>query len=176
MKVIFMETVDIEARVINHETSPFWYKATLHGSRFDSFRGAKHDRSILGNSKVVPHTLLTFRIAGGDMDDMFEDFWIVCVDPAQPEQILGHINNGYLKGQFEILAHGKGETKASLLRTWWFEWAPANGGQTFQMAKWLAQQINQRRDIPASFPNSFTEENKSMTFNPVEAWPFVPTG
>ena len=129
---------------------------------------------ITGYANVEANTLITFRIAGGDMDDIFEDFWIICVDPSQPEQILGDTNKGYLKGQFEILAHGKGERKASLLQIWWFEWAPINGGQTSQMAKWLAQQLSQKRDVPSSYPDAFVKVNKPAMFNPIEAWIFAP--
>ncbi len=169
-----MNTAEIEARVVSHEHSPLWYKATLHGCQFDSFRGAKNDRIITGYAKVRSQTLLTFRIAGGDMDDLFEDLWIVCVDPAQPEQILGNTHQGYLKGPFEILAHGNGDLEASRLQTWWFEWAPIHGGQTPQMAKWLAQQLNQTQDVPVLYPNSFPEVNEAKLFHPVEAWTFEP--
>ncbi len=169
-----MDAVSIEAKVIDNAHPPFWSKATLQGCQFDSFRGGEQDRIITGQAKVAPYTLLTFRIAGGDMDDMFEDFWIVCVDPNQPEQILGDTNSGYLNGQFEIVAHGKGEMKASRLRTWWFEWAPANGGQTTQMARWLVQQLNQRREVPAPCPSSLAEVDNAKMFRPIEAWTFAP--
>ncbi len=169
-----MDIVKIEARVINDEHSAFWYKATLHGCHFDFVKGGKQDRIIIGQAQVPPNTLLTFRVARGDMDFIIEDFWIVCVDVNQPEQLLGDANNGYIKGRFEVLAYGEGETKASLLRAWWFEWAPVNGGQTHQIAKFLMQQLKKRRKIPMSYPHPLAERENSNIFNPVESWKFEP--
>jgi hypothetical protein len=170
-----LETLEIEARVVNHPSSPFWYKATLHGCPFDAVIGSKNDRTITGSAKIFWYTLLTFRVAGGDMDEGFEDFWIVSADPEQPEQILGNPSNGYLKGRFEIAAHGQGERQASRLRAWWFEWAPNHGGQTFQMASWLGQQLEQASEFPEPCPNPLARvKPRLMFFYPREAWSFAP--
>ncbi|MBN8575223.1 MAG: hypothetical protein J0M05_15015, partial [Candidatus Kapabacteria bacterium] len=86
-----MDIVKIEAKITNEEHSAFWYKATLHGCHFDSFKEEEQIRAIIGQAQVAQDTLLTFRVASGDMDFVIEDFWIVRVDVNQSEQLLGDI-------------------------------------------------------------------------------------
>ncbi|MDA0244959.1 MAG: hypothetical protein OT477_16200 [Chloroflexi bacterium] len=169
-----MDIVKIKARVTNDVHSAFWHKATLHGCRFETIIKTERDRVITGQAQVTQNTLLTFRIASGDMDFVIEEFWIICIDSKQPEQLLGDINNGYIQGNFEILAYGSGEPKASLLRTWWFEWAPTNGGQTRQTAIWLMQQLKKKKPSPAPHTQSLSEIDNAINFNSVEAWTFAP--
>jgi hypothetical protein len=169
-----MDAVNIEARVMDDANPPFWSRAELRGCLFDSFTGGGRDRIITGLAKIAPQTLLTFRIAGGDLNDMFEEFWIVCVDPNQPEQMLGDATVGYLNGRFEIVAHGNGELMASRLRVWWFQWAPDNGGQTARVAKWLMRELEQVQDLPAPCPDPPGGVDHTRVFDPVEAWEFEP--
>lgn len=166
-----MKNILIKTEIGRSRRVPFYKRAILQGCRLeliteDSYRNNEDDfeYSITGQAKVSPNTILTFFAAAGEFAGTdIADFWIVKVNPRKRERKLSSGSHYYLKGRFEILAHGKGE-EAFCLQKWWVKWAIGNGGQTEFMAQWLGRHIGKGLDFPPPLPET------TPTFKPIDGW------
>jgi hypothetical protein len=169
-----VESMRIEAKVIDHRDPNFWYSAELHGCQLQKTLESQEERFAVGSAELPAGTLLTFRIAGGDDEFEYEDYWIVQVEAQSLDQTLGGGDHsyprGYLRGPLEILAQGRGKERARRLQRWWLEWAPSHGGQTAEMARWLGQQVRQGQELPEA--PAFPGQGLGIRFHPTEAWKF----
>ncbi len=167
------DLIDIEAAVGRDNHGPFWRRGMLRGARL----AVAHPRRfpLVGRASLPPGTLLTFRDAGGDMDQYYAGYWIVQAAADQAEQILTVNDTFYLRGPLRILAHaqhdaGAKRERADWLRDWWEDWAPAHGGQIPPIARWLGDQIRRGVREPAEYPHPLSAADQAVRFDPVDGW------
>jgi hypothetical protein len=111
---------------------------------------------------------------GETAGEYFPQFWIIQVNPHEPEQALSDSKWGdFLKGRFETLAHGRDE-RARLLSEWWTTWASINGGQIPTIARWLGKQLSRGYETPRPYPYQIAPQEYVNTppFDPVLGWEF----
>jgi hypothetical protein len=176
-----MSSVLIEAKLRVNVHIAFWSKSMLYRCQLqvthqENTKVAENDfnQIVSGWANIPAYTLLTYWSQGGEFaGDQMADFWIIQADPDRPLQVIGRATNYNLKGQFEILAHGRDE-KAIRLCQWWLEWAPSDGGQIIPIARWLGEQIKEEHKLPPPYPSPIiSDELKKMPpFNPIKAWTF----
>lgn len=140
----------IEAKVGSEQHSSAWGKGNLQGAKLvaDSHTRDRHNSYVEGAAEVAEGTVLSWWTSRGDKHGTSDaDFYILRASETAPEiELTGgcYGSGNYLKGRLEILAHGEGKTKAPRLLSWWTEWAKTNGGQTEEVARHLAEQIEKR--------------------------------
>lgn len=176
------ESVNIEAEIGLGKHIPFWKRAILQGCILQLIQEKGYENSedsfeysIVGQAKVPRETILTFWTEGGEIAGTeFAKYWIVQIIPDEEERQLRSGSHYYLKGRFEILAHGANSEEASRLRDWWQGWAEANGGQTALLARWLGRQIRegQKDLIQLPKPRFINAGKDGSSFKPMEGWSF----
>lgn len=141
----------IEAKVGSEQHSSAWGKGNLQGTPklvAENYQRDRHNSYTEGAVEISEGTVISWWMSAGDKYGTHTaDFYILkSVASAEMLELTGgcYGRGNYLKGNFEILAHADGKTKAPRLMKWWSEWAKMNGGQNEEMARHLAVQIEKR--------------------------------
>ena len=177
-----MCTIRIEALIAMSAAGHYFSRTCLRGCRLQlisqnsSYRDSNYfEYSARGYADILPYMLLTcWEVMGETAGEYFPQFWIIQVNPHEPEQALSDSKWGdFLKGRFETLAHGRDE-RARLLSEWWTTWASINGGQIPTIARWLGKQLSRGYETPRPYPYQIAPQEYVNTppFDPVLGWEF----
>lgn len=175
----------VEAKLMRSQSGHYYSSAILRGCHFTPISKSgnvisrqRYDFFFTGRAEVAPSAILTYWTATGVFAEKeWPEFWILQAIPDHLIITIGENtqNHSGVKGPLDILAYAKGENSADHLMDWWFNWAPANGGQNAVMACWLGEWLNKHKlgEMPEPYPGSVSDMKKDhLPFLPDEAWTF----
>lgn len=174
-------SLTIEAKVMRSLSGHYYGSAILHGcvlirmyEKSNVVNNQRYDFYFTGHAEVPPYTILTYWTATGVFAEVeWPDFWILQAIPGAPSISIGEHSQWHfgIKGPLETLAHAEGEECVDRLKDWWNNWAPAHGGQNELIARWLAENLNQRSLGP--YPDYISNLDPTHPpYIPVESWKF----
>lgn len=131
----------IEGKTGDEQHTSSWGKFYLHGIKLiaDERQNDKHYSYTIGAVETEDDAIFTAYAASGDKRGMNAcDYYILRADAAQPE---AEIKNGYgfVRGHWEVLAHGDGTVRGPRLLSW-----AADKPLSEALARHLGQQIKLR--------------------------------
>ena len=138
----------ITARTGKEQHSSTWGKFVILGLPLvaEDKSYDRHTFYVDSAAEAEDGTMFTIWQSSGDKYGTTDADFYICKAGGSPTRIEGGHRRGdaFIEGEFGIVAHGKGNTKATRLLSWWTTWAPKNGGQTHENAELMGEQIDIR--------------------------------
>lgn len=110
----------IEAKIGHEQHTSTWGKFFVRGIKIvaEDVRRDNHVAYTTGAVEAPDGTLVTVWAASGDKHGTNSaDYYILRADSAQPAAEIA-TRYGYIRGRWEILAHGDGKARAPRLLSW----------------------------------------------------------
>lgn len=110
----------IESKTGAEQHTSSWGKFYIHGLKLvkEDYTNDRHHSYTTACTDVPDNTLFTVWAASGDKRGTDEaDYYILRADNSREEQEIEN-GYGYVKGRWEVLAHGDGKVRGLRLMQW----------------------------------------------------------